>query len=90
MLLLKYTATTLFVFFHSIFSHVKAVQSTAAYEHIKNSLVKWLRVLTSSLLTLKAPITTAGDYIHKYFFIVFQRKLDLMLQVNPLLGRGFT
>ena len=25
-------------------------------------------------LTLKAPITTAADDIHKYFFIVFQRK----------------
>ena len=25
-------------------------------------------------LTLKAPITTAVDDIHKYFFIVFQRK----------------
>ena len=39
-----------------------------------------------SSLTLKAPITTAADYIHKYFFIVFQRKQDLMFQVNPLLG----
>ena len=26
------------------------------------------------LLTLKAPITTAADDIHKYFFIVFQIK----------------
>ena len=25
-------------------------------------------------LTLKAPITTAADDIHKYLFIVFQRK----------------
>ena len=25
-------------------------------------------------LTLKAPITTAADAIHNYFFIVFQRK----------------
>ena len=25
-------------------------------------------------LTLKVPITTAADDIHKYFFIVFQRK----------------
>ena len=25
-------------------------------------------------LTLKAPITTVADDIHKYFFIVFQRK----------------
>ena len=25
-------------------------------------------------LTLKAPIMTAADDIHKYFFIVFQRK----------------
>ena len=28
----------------------------------------------TSLLTLKVPITIAGDDIHKYFFIVFQRK----------------
>ena len=27
-----------------------------------------------NILTLKAPITTAADGIHKYFFIVFQRK----------------
>ena len=26
------------------------------------------------ILTLKAPITTAADDIHKYVFIVFQRK----------------
>ena len=25
-------------------------------------------------LTLKKPVTTAADDIHKYFFIVFQRK----------------
>ena len=41
-------------------------------------------------LTLKAPVTTAADDIHNYFFIVFPRKYDLMFQVNPLLGRGFT
>ena len=37
------------------------------------------------VLTLKAPITTAADDIHKYFFIVYQRKKNLMFQVNPLL-----
>ena len=31
----------------------------------------------------------AADDIHKYFFIVFQRKYRLMFQVNPLLGKGF-
>ena len=45
---------------------------------------------TLRYLTLKAPVTTAADDIHKYFFIVFQGKYDLMFQVNPLLGRGFT
>ena len=30
--------------------------------------------LVMELLTLKAPIMTAADDIHKYFFIVFQRK----------------
>ena len=29
------------------------------------------------LLTLKAPITTAADDIHKYFFIVFSEKIRL-------------
>ena len=38
------------------------------------------------LLTLKVPIMTAADDSHKYFFIVFQRKYDLMFQVNPLLA----
>ena len=29
-------------------------------------------------LTLKVPITTAADYIHKYFFIVFRKiRLDI-------------
>ena len=28
-------------------------------------------------LTLKAPITTAADDIHKYFFIVFSQKIRL-------------
>ena len=28
-------------------------------------------------LTLKAPITTAADGIHKYFFIVFSEKIRL-------------
>ena len=30
--------------------------------------------VNKTLLTLKAPIKTAADDIHKYFFIVFQRK----------------
>ena len=32
-----------------------------------------------ALLTLKAPITTAADDIHKYFFVVFseKRRLDV-------------
>ena len=38
----------------------------------------------SEKLTLKAPIKTAADDIHNYFFIVFQRKQDLIFQVNPL------
>ena len=38
------------------------------------------------IITLKAPITTAADDIHIYFFIVFRRKKDSMFQVD----RGFT
>ena len=33
-----------------------------------------LKIENPNFLTLKAPITTAADDIHKYFFIVFQRK----------------
>ena len=33
-----------------------------------------LLFLEKKLLTLKAPIMTAADNIHKYFFFVFQRK----------------
>ena len=31
-------------------------------------------IRAGGMLTLKAPITSAADDIHKYFFIVFQRK----------------
>ena len=48
------------------------------------------QTLGTTALTLKAPVTTAADDIHKYFFIIFQRNQDLMFQVNPLLGREFT
>ena len=42
-------------------------------------------------LTLKVPITTAAEDINKYFFIVFlEKKNRLVVQVNPLLSRGFT
>ena len=32
------------------------------------------REVVDASITLKAPITTAADDIHKYFLIVFQRK----------------
>ena len=35
------------------------------------------------------PVTTAADDIPKYFVIVFQRKLDLIFQVNPLPRQRF-
>ena len=40
------------------------------------------KIFIDVFLTLKVPITTAADDIHKYFFIVFQKKLDLMFQFN--------
>ena len=40
-------------------------------------------------LTLKVPIKTAAHGILEYFFIVFQRILDVMFHVNPLLGKEF-
>ena len=78
-------------------------QYTFTYEHFPEVMgMLWKRMFHDNkkswrrvykvriLLTLKAPITTAADDIHKYFFIVLQSKKDLMFQVNPLLGRGFT
>ena len=41
------------------------------------------------ILTLKAPITTAADDIHKHFSLFF-RENKTMFKVNPLLDRGFT
>ena len=38
-----------------------------------NSENEWLNEWINNL-TIKSPITTAADNIHKYFFIVFQRK----------------
>ena len=48
------------------------------------------RIVRNNKVLFKAPIMTAADDIQEYVFIVFQRKQDLMFQVNPLLGRGFT
>ena len=43
--------------------------------HICLERHKFKKVYRSeNLLTLKVPITTAVEDIHKYFFIVFQRK----------------
>ena len=44
---------------------------------VVQSNVSLTKSLVMGLLTLKAPITTAADDIHKYFFIVFQRKIRL-------------
>ena len=57
--------------------------------HVKFHPLNCIETLTV-LLTLKVPITTAADNIYKYmyFFIVFQRKQDLIFHVNLLLGRG--
>ena len=39
------------------------------------SLLPLLMIWSTAIhLTLKGPITTAADNIHKYFFIVFQSK----------------
>ena len=41
------------------------------------SIVSFTKSLVKGLLTLKVPITTAADDIHKYFFIVFLEKTRL-------------
>ena len=50
-------------------------------EFVRKSLAGWKTVFVLSglsqailILTLEAPITTAADDSHKYFFIIFQRK----------------
>ena len=35
------------------------------------------------------PVMTVADDIHKYFFSVFQRKLDMIFHVIPLLGGSY-
>ena len=53
--------------------HLYEVVSSAENQKIKvNRSLVWFLVVLG--LTLKAPITTAADDIHKYFFIVFQRQ----------------
>ena len=39
------------------------------------------------LLTLEVPITTAEDDIHKYFFIVFQKKIRLDVSKESSAGQ---
>ena len=49
-----------------------------------------LGIFALTHLTLKAPITTAADDTHKYFFQCFSEKIrqsDVIFQVNPLLAR---
>ena len=65
------------------------LNSVTSYKDDKQAWMVVFREQTF-FLTLKTPITTAADDIHKYFSLLFREKLDLMFQVNPLLGRGFT
>ena len=53
-----------------IYSWVFLIQCTS---NTKIIVYKYPGPVTMKL-TFKAPITTAADDIHKYFFIVFQRK----------------
>ena len=41
-------------------------------------------------LTLKAPVMTAADDIHKYFFYCFSEKIRLDVSSESSAGRGFT
>ena len=56
------------------------------YYYIEFMFIQNMNIFCDTL-TLKVPVTTAADVIHKYFFIVFQRRQDLMFQVNPLLDQ---
>ena len=49
--------------------------------HLGTLFRNFFDIIQTIKLTLKVPVTTAADNIHKYFFIVFQRKQDLMFQV---------
>ena len=48
---------------------------TAASKSVSvQAIIADIPYLLTQGLTLKAPITTAADDIHKYIFIIFQRK----------------
>ena len=54
---------------------VLAFLKTSAFEsYYKMQEYQFIIHVCSIALTLKAPIMTAADGIHIYFFIVFQRK----------------
>ena len=61
-------------------SFLFVLNGMSLFEYIAHNTSLFLHVnmlslfITDFMLTLKAQITTAADYIHKYVLIVFQRK----------------
>ena len=72
-----------------------AVQWYIFFVFLKHYYINWSPKSNSQkerafpTLTVKAPITTAADDIHKYFFIVFSEKIRLDVSSESS-GRGFT
>ena len=49
-----------------------------------------LNIFRLQVLTHKAPVMTAADDIHKYFFHNFSEKIRLDISCESLLNRGLT
>ena len=60
--------------YQDVTSRVQDIGSTFLVSAVTGGSISFVKFSDLALLTLKAPITTAADDIHKYFFIVFQRK----------------
>ena len=69
--------------------HMTLMVKKTKQQIIKSVICKNVSHTCKSLLTLKAPTTTAADGIYKYFFNVFLEKIRLDVS-SSLLGRGFT
>ena len=72
--------------FTKVYADIKIVKKCSGvpiyFNKSKSSSQQW-----KSPLALKAPITTAGDNIHKYFFIVFSEKIRLDVSSESFAGQ---
>ena len=60
--------------YQDVTSRVQNIGSTFLVSAVTGGSISFVKFSDLALLTLKVPITPAAEDIHKYFFIVFQRK----------------